>query len=309
MERNEYGNPVVGYEVAPPTIVQFLNGEEYLKRIFYEHLFPFWVEKLKEIFPNQIETEYPVVVLKGGYGTGKTTAARIIAEYNKCRILSLSDPNKVLGITSGDSIEFKYINRLSSIAKECFSDVINEWEDLSPFFNKMKESGKENLIKQITGGMYVGELNSDPALFYSFSEMDFSKDETACERLIGEAKKWKSKFGSISKYFGGFVVDAISSECDCVVEKIQEIFGNKVLVINTNQWGVREGYSDLYGKKGWFKVYAGDELIQPFIVDDSHPINDEMSKEKVIEVPEELRPNFEASLESSLKYLAGVSLS
>ena len=220
----------------------------------------------------------------------------------------MSDPNKVLGITSGDSIEFKYINRLSSLAKECFSDVINEWEDSSPFFNRMKESGKESLINQITGGMYVGELNSDPALFYSFSEMDFSKDETACERLLGEANRWKSKFGSISKYFGGFVIDAISSECDCVVEKIQKIFGDKVLVINTNQWVVREGYSDLYGKKGWFEVYTGDELTQPFIVDDSHPITDEMSKDKVIEVPEELRPNFEDNLEKSLKYLAGVSL-
>ena len=308
MERNEYGNPVVGYEVAPPTIEQFLNGEEYLKRIFYEHLFPFWVEKLKEIFPNQIETRYPVVVLKGGYGTGKTTVARIIAEYNKCRILSLSDPNKILGINSGDSIEFKYINRLSSLAKECFLDVLDESEETSPFFNKMKESGKENLIKQTTGGMYVGELNSDPALFYSFSEMDFSKDETACERLLSEAKKWKSKFGSISKYFGGFVIDATSSECDCVVKKIKEIFGDRVLVINTSQWGVREGYSDLYGKKGWFKVYTGDELIQPFIVDDDHPITDEMSKEKVIEVPEELRPNLEANLENFLKYMAGVSL-
>lgn len=309
MERNEYGNPVVGYEIAPPTIEQFLNGEEYLKRIFYEHLFQFWVEKLKEIFPNQIETRYPVVVLKGGYGNGKTTVARIIAEYNKCRILSLSDPNQVFNIAQGDSIEFKYINRLSSLAKECFSDVIDEWEDSSPFFNKMKESGKENLIKQITGGMYVGELNSDSALFYSFSEMDFSKDETACERLLSEANKWKSKFGSISKYFGGFVIDAISSECDCVVEKIQEIFGDKVLVINTNQWVVREGYSDLYGKKGWFKVYTGDEVNTPFIVDDSHPVADGMNNEKVIEVPEELRPNFEDNLEKSLKYLAGVSLS
>lgn len=308
MERNEYGNPVVGYEVAPPTIEQFMNGEEYLKRIFYEHLFPFWAEKLKEIFPNQIETRYPVVVLKGGYGTGKTTVARIIAEYNKCRILSLSDPNKILGINSGDSIEFKYINRLSSLAKECFLDVIDEWEETSEFFNKMKESGKENLIKQITGGMYVGELDSDPALFYSFSEMDFSKDETARERLLGEARKWKSKFGSISKYFGGFVIDATSSECDCVVEKIQEIFGDKVLVINTSQWGVREDLG-LYGKKGWFKVYTGDELIKPFIVDEDHPITDEMSKEKVIEVPEELRPNFEGNLEKSLKYIAGVSLS
>ena len=312
MERNEYenvGNPVVAYEVAPPTIGQFLNGEEYLKRIFYEHLFPFWVDKLKEIFPNQIETRYPVVVLKGGYGTGKTTVARIIAEYNKCRILSLSDPNKVLGITSGDSIKFKYINRLSSLAKECFEDVINEWEETSPFFNKMKESGKENLIKQITGGMYVGELNSDPSLFYSFSEMDFSKDKTACERLLSEVNKWKSKFGSISNYFGGFVIDATSSECDCIVEKIQEIFGDKVLVINTSQWGVTEGYSDLYGKKGWFEVYTGDEFNPPFIVDDNHPITDEMSREKVIEVPEELRPNFEDNLEKSLKYLAGVSLS
>ena len=302
-------NPVVGYEVAPPTIEQFLNGEEYLKRIFYEHLFPFWVEKLKEIFPNQIETRYPVVVLKGGYGTGKTTVARIIAEYNKCRILSLSDPNKILGINSGDSIEFKYINRLSSLAKECFLDVLDESEETSPFFNKMKESGKEKFIEQITGGMDIEELGgSETALFYSFSEIDFSKDKNALERLLSEANKWKSKFGSISKYFGGFVIDATSSECDCVVEKFQDLFGDKVLVINTNQWVVREELG-LFGKEGWFKVYTGDGVNPPFIVDDSHPVTDEMSSERVIEVPEELRPNFKADLEKSLKYLAGVSLS
>lgn len=222
----------------------------------------------------------------------------------------MSDPNKVLGITSGDSIKFKfkYLNSLSILAEECFSDVLDEWEGTSPFFNRMKESEKEKFIEQITGGMDIEELGDpDTALFYSFSEIDFYEDKNAYERLLSEANKWKSKFGSISKYFGGFVIDDTSSECDCVVEKIQEIFGDKVLVINTNQWEIREELG-FYGKKGWFKVYTGDEVNPPFIVDDSHPVTDEMDNEKVIEVPEELRPNFKGNLENSLEYLAGVSL-
>lgn len=306
MVKND-GNPVITYEVEPPTIEQFVNGEEYLKTIFDKHLFPFWMETLKGIYPNRIDTEYPVVILKGGYGTGKSTVVRIMAEYNKCRILSLSDPNKVLGVTPGDSIKFKYLNSLSILAEECFSDVIDEWEETSPFFNKVKESGKEKFIEQITGGMDIEELGDpETALFYSFSEMDFSKDKNACERILGEANKWKSKFGSISKYFGGFVIDATSSECDCVVEKIQEIFGDKVLVINTNQWVIRE-HSGLYGKKGWFKVYTGDGVNPPFIVDDSHPITDEMNSEKVIEVPEELRLNFKFNLDNSIRDIVGVN--
>lgn len=291
---------LVEYSIVPPTIDQFVSWDRYLNRICRDRLFPFWKKKLEKIFPNQTETRYPVVIIKGGIGTGKTTAARIIAEYNKCRILSLYNPHQSLGISPGESIKFKYFNRSKDLAEECFKGVISEWEDLSSFFTGAKDSERINLIEQISEGINQEELGESDAIFYCFSEIDL-KDKSACDRLISEANKWKSRFGSVSKYFGGLVIDATSSDCDNIVEKFLEIFGDQVLVINTNQWEVREELG-IYGKKGWFKVYTGDENHSPFI------FGGDLYSGEIIEVPEELRPNFEGDLKKSLRDLAGIDI-
>jgi len=60
----------LGYKSLPPTIDKFVTKPYYLGKVC-ENLYPFWREKLKEMFPTCIHNKYPVVIFTGAIGCGK----------------------------------------------------------------------------------------------------------------------------------------------------------------------------------------------------------------------------------------------
>nr|DAT14414.1 MAG TPA: terminase [Bacteriophage sp.] len=280
------------YSKTPPTIDEFLDDNYYLG-VIGKTIFPFWREKLREIFPTPVHTKYPIVILSGSIGTGKSTFARILEEYMKCRILCLSDPYKSIGLLPGESIKFTFSDK-SSIEDGYFTKVIRAWESLSPFFKEMEESGKIGIINQVE---YDG-IESNP-IVYNFLGVDFSEDNGDYNSLKDIIDKWDSRFGPISQYFGSFILDS------CTVDNIP--LKDKAFIINANQWEVRDGLG-IYGNKGWFKVYLGDDSNSQFIIDEDHPLTGGMDQERTIDVPEELRNNFRFDLRKSLRDIAGINI-
>jgi hypothetical protein len=55
---------IIGYRELPPTIDEFLENEYYCGK-FTDSLYPYWKDLMHKIFPNQIETRYPFLVLTG----------------------------------------------------------------------------------------------------------------------------------------------------------------------------------------------------------------------------------------------------
>ena len=112
----------------------------------------------------------------------------------------------------------------------------------------------------------------------------------------------------MSDYFGHVIIDTSSRNDDSIADDFvnSNPYGDKVYVINTNQWKVRE-HLNYYGRAGWFKVYCGDSLHQPFIIRDTRQLTPEMDSDRVIEVPEELRSDFEFNLITALQDKAGIS--
>ena len=297
----------LGYRTIPPTIEQFINGEYYLQEVTRD-LFPFWLDKLKMIYPTPIHTRYPIVIFKGGIGTGKSTAAKIMAEYMKCRIMCLIDPYKTFKLMPGKNIKFAFFHKSSDLARTDFLQTIDMWEGVSPYFREMRESGKMKNIQQVPESTRSNTTIGSDVIFYNFSELNFIPYKQAFAKLDGGFKRWDSRFRLVRPYFGNIVVDTSSTEDDSIAEDFanNNPFGDQVLVINTNQWVVRE-HLGFYGKKGWFKVYLGDSIHSPFIIDDDHPLTDDMDHERTIDVPEELRDNFRMNLERSLQEMAGIS--
>lgn len=58
---------ILGYRQMPVTIEQFISDPFYLGDVC-KYLYPFWKDKLRQIYPTQIHTEYPILVFKGGIG-------------------------------------------------------------------------------------------------------------------------------------------------------------------------------------------------------------------------------------------------
>ena len=64
------------YDEIPVDISTFLHDKKYLGNALYDQegkftLFPYWEEKLKEIFPTNITTKYNTIVFTGAIGLGK----------------------------------------------------------------------------------------------------------------------------------------------------------------------------------------------------------------------------------------------
>ena len=74
------------FDEIPVDIYTFLHNKTYLGNALYDQegrftLFPYWEEKLKEIFPSPTETRYNTIVFTGAICLGKSTIAVICLLY------------------------------------------------------------------------------------------------------------------------------------------------------------------------------------------------------------------------------------
>ena len=132
--------------------------------------------------------------------------------------------------------------------------------------------------------------------------MNFINRDKADEKLDQALKRWDSRFGMFKNYFGHVIIDTSSRGDDSIADDFvnNNPYGDMVMVVNTNQWVVRS-HLNYYGKRGWFKVYCGDSLHQPYIISEDRPLVPGLDSDRIIDVPEELRPDFEFDLITALQ--------
>ena len=104
------------FEEIPVDIMTFISDERYLGRGLYTvdeftgerkcTVFPYWIEKLKEIFPDNLTTQYNTVILTGSIGLGKSFIAVVCQLYLLYRMLCLKDPYTYYGLQPIDKITF-----------------------------------------------------------------------------------------------------------------------------------------------------------------------------------------------------------
>lgn len=298
---------LLGYRKMPPTITQFVKDDYYLGSVT-RNLYPFWIDKLEEIFPTPIHTSTPILVLGGGLGIGKSTFSRICADYMLCRLDHLKDPHKSIGLMPGKKIVFNFMMPTSTAADEEFIQTINNWNEESPYFRDGMMNGTDEILMKTEGLIGKGQIGKD-VLFYVLSELNFLPYHKAFDKLNTALTRWDSRFGRCKEFWGMIIIDTSSKNEDSISEEFAQSnpYGDLVRVIKTNQWEVRK-HLNYYFRKGSFQVYAGDATHSPFIVTKDNPITMDLDKDRVITVPEELRPDFEFDVEKALMDKAGISL-
>jgi len=107
-----------------------LHNKTYLGNALYDQegrftLFPYWEEKLKEIFPSPTETRYNTIVFTGAIGLGKSTIAVICLLYMLYRLLCLKDPYLYYGMQPIDKISISLMNITLENAKGVALDKMN----------------------------------------------------------------------------------------------------------------------------------------------------------------------------------------
>ena len=108
------------WEEWPVDITTFISDERYLGRGLYIvdditgerkcTVFPYWIETLKDIFPDNLTTKYNTIILSGSIGLGKSFIAVIIQLYLLYRMLCLKDPYAYFSMQPIDKITFSMLN-------------------------------------------------------------------------------------------------------------------------------------------------------------------------------------------------------
>jgi hypothetical protein len=110
------------YEEIPVDIETFLKDPKYLgKGLINEEgkftVFPYWIDTLKKIFPDNLTTAYNTIILTGPIGIGKSFEAVLIILYQLYRMLCLKDPYLFYGLQPIDKITFSMLNITLDTAK------------------------------------------------------------------------------------------------------------------------------------------------------------------------------------------------
>ena len=139
------------YSEVPVDITTFIHDRKYLGNGLYDPqgrftIFPFWEEKLKEIFPTNTTTAFNTVIFTGAIGIGKSTIAVICLLYLLYRLLCLKDPYLYYGMQPIDKITISLMNITIENAKGVALDKMNQLILSSKWFMQHGTmSGETNL--------------------------------------------------------------------------------------------------------------------------------------------------------------------
>lgn len=128
------------YDEVPVDIDTFLTHPDYLgKGLINEEgkftVYPYWVDTLKEIFPDPLKpAKYNTLALSGAIGLGKSFVAVLCGLYELYRMLCFKDPYLHFGLQPIDKITFAFMNITMDAAKGVAWDKCQQLLQSSPWF-------------------------------------------------------------------------------------------------------------------------------------------------------------------------------
>jgi len=302
----------------------FLLDEYYLGQVG-THMWP----KLQDDFVELFEGDYSEAILTGSLGWGKSFFATCGLAYVLYQMSCLANPQEVYGLATGTALAIAILSATREAARRVPLAELGSKLQLSPYF-------KEKCPYKIAATMYeirfptkkmmvVAGSTSSAAIgtnvFAGFlDEMAFmggkrqvdktgrlvevDKSEVLTKAIV---RRMKSRFMRAGKLPGiMFLVSSKEKPVSFIEEKIAEARRGQspgVFLRDYSTWDVkpRENFS---GKT--FQIAVGSETVRSKI--DPTPEDVVWYKDaslRIIDVPEEYRPDFESDLEGALRDIAG----
>ena len=329
------------YEEIPVDIMTFITEERYLGRGLWVvdeftgerkcTVFPYWIEKLKEIFPDNTTTRYNTVILTGSIGLGKSFIAVVCQLYLLYRMLCLKDPYTYFGLQPIDKITFSMLNVTLEAAQGVGWDKMQQLLQSSEWF---MERGNMNASRTNPQWMppkgielIFGSSNRHVvgrALFSNFSdEVNFGignnveKQKAKLKKMISQIDaRMISRFGK-GTYLPTMNIIASSKDSEqafmeSYIEMKRQNESKTTLIVDEPQWVVRndKGSPD---DPGSFYVAVGNK----FLAHELLPVNAtdaevQAYRDKgylMLKVPPIYREAFEDNIDLALTDNAGISTS
>ena len=329
------------YEEIPVDIMTFISDERYLGRGLYIvdeftgerkcTVFPYWLNVLRDIFPDNLTTKYNTVILTGSIGLGKSFVAVLCQLYLLYRMLCLKDPYAYYSLQPIDKITFSMLNVTLDAAQGVGWDKMQQLLQSSEWFmsHGVMNASRTNPQWQPPKGIELifGSSNRHVvgrALFCNFSdEVNFGignnveKQKAKLRKMISQIDaRMISRFGK-----GTFLptLNIIASSKDSeqafmesYIEMKRQNESKTTLIIDEPQWVVRndKGSPD---DPGSFYVAIGNKFLAHELLPVGIP-EEEVDRYrekgyKLLKVPPIYREAFEDNLDLALTDNAGISTS
>jgi hypothetical protein len=329
------------FEEIPVDIMTFISEEQYLGRGLYivdEYtgerkctVFPYWLEKLQDIFPDNLTTRYNTLILTGSIGLGKSFIAVICQLYLLYRMLCLKDPYTYYGLQPIDKITFSMLNVTLDAAQGVGWDKMQQLLQSSDWFMSrgVMNASRTNPQWQPPKGIELvfGSSNRHVvgrALFSNFSdEVNFGVGNNV-EKQKAKLKKMISQIDArmISRFGKGTFLptmniiasskDSEQAFMESYIDMKRQNESKTTLIVDEPQWIVRndKGSPD---DPGSFYVAIGNKFLAHELLPVGIPEEEvERYREKgyrLLKVPPIYREAFEDNLDLALTDNAGISTS
>lgn len=318
------------YNEIPVDIETFLDDNNYLGYAWHDSegkskLYPFWREKLRELFPDNISTSVNTFIESGARGLGKSEIAVAIACYLMYRIMCLKNPIEFFHLKPTEKICFAFMNIKLALAEEIGISKFQNTVKLSPWFMaRGTVEGRTNLkwvppdYINIIIGSQADDVIGLPIFFAFFDEISFIRNQ--------DIDKQKEKaINMIDTAIGGmktrFIYKGINptllalasskrSEKSFLEEHIKKKLKSEkenVLIVDEPVWKVKP--KGTY-KEETFNVALGNKFLISQVIPEGDSIDIWRDKGyKIIEVPIDFKSNFLDDIERALCDYAGISSS
>lgn len=261
---------LIGYQKMPPSIEEFINDPYYMGSIYGNNkLYPYWIPILKKIYPSPIHTAYNNIVLTGCLGSGKSTVARLMAAYMKCRLDHMKNFD-FFALSSGKGLVMSYFHTTGDLADNTFTSPLRDLKTTIPYFREGMLN--DHMIVDMTDSPRGrGPLGTD-CIFYVFSEINFIKPQVAKLKLDTAFNRMASRFKKVHNYFGHIILDSSASQGGSFVDEFVEKHSDPetTLTVRSKIWEVKS-QQGIYGNSTSktfatdmelkFHLYEGGELF------------------------------------------------
>ena len=318
------------FKEIPVDIITFIKDNKYLGKAWHLpngecKLFPYWEEKLKEIFPDNISTNYNNTIFSGARGLGKSEIAVTCGLYLMYRLMCLKNPYEYLNLKPTEQVSFAFMNITEALAIDVGINKFQNTVQMSPWFMQRGTlSGKKDLVWNppsfinIIIGSQPRHVIGQAIYFAFFDEISFipnqdieRQKEKAIDMIDTAIGGMKTRFTNKGKNPTLLILASSKRSEKSFLETHmkQKLKTEKenTFIIDEAVWKVRPA-SEYSGKK--FKVALGNKYLISEVIPKNADLKIYTDKGyKIIDVPEEYEAIFNENIERALCDYAGISSS
>ena len=314
----------------PVDIETFLDDTNYLGNAWHDaegktKLYPFWREKLKELFPTNVDTSVNNFIASGARGLGKSEICIAIACYLMYRVMCLKDPIEYFHLKPTEKICFAFMNIKLELAEAIGVSKFQNTVKLSPWFmsrgtitGKTKKVWNPPSCIEIIIGSQADDLIGLPIYYVHFDEISFMRNqdidkqkEKAINMVDTAIGGMKTRFIHKGRNLGLLCLSSSKRSDKSFLEehmrKKLKSEQDNVLIVDKPVWEVKP--KGTYNEET-FRVALGNKFLVSQVIPDDADEQDYINKGyKIIRPPIDFKPNFIDDIERALCDFAGISSS